>query len=572
MSESNRRISRPVGIFFVIAAATLVATGLIFFRHRTERAAVEYEAAFGGWVYSSADQKNASSVLAKTDWIDYRWENGRLMVPAAKRGEYERILGENKALPSAPSDVKREALTEMTQFEPESKTRLRDLYSSGWQLEQTLARFEQIESATVGVHTRREQVGLTTKMITTATVGVWTNRGETDLSPELISAITLATRHQLGIAENENVSIMDLRNGRSYLGDDRAVGDCQSAACAEEQRRQEERWREKFERAFESIPGLRVMPSVELTGVEPLAVAQTEPRIASNAGASLDSGSMTLGNRFDTAGTLVFRPNSESPREPDSAFEGAGGVELAGDLNGNPVREPVLYRAKRIAVAIELPESYLRQHGEKTLETVRQTADGLLSTSNVEPSERLVRLLVYPDKAAADTNTAANSPADHSHRTEILAENTAENLAENSKDSETPAASARSFFGQMRDKAERLYAAHPTESIYAGGGVAVLLIVVLIAATGWRRRSRQGSESGGAQKESADTAKNVRDARADSALFYLDAADEDDVALDESLKQIRHRETETQTEIAGRIEEDPRRAAEILKEWIKTSA
>lgn len=546
MSESNRRISKPVGIFLIAAAGTLVATGLIFFRNRTEQTAVDYEPAFGGWVYGSADQKNASSVLAKTDWTDYRWENDRLMVPAVKRGEYERILGENRALPSAPSDVKRKALTEMTQFEPESKTLLRDLYSSGWQLEQTLCRFEQIESATVGVNARREQVGLTTKTITTATVGVWTNGRETDMSPELISAITLATRHQLGIADNENVSIMDFRNGRSYLGDDRAVGDCRSAACMEEQRRQEERWREKFEQAFESIPGLRVTPTVELTTVEPLAVAETEPLIGSNVGESIHSGAMTLGNRFDTAGTLVFRPNQEQAVDSDPSL---GEPSAGKSTGGDPAQEPVLYRAKRIAVAIALPESYLRQNGEQGLESVRQTADGLLSASNVERAARSVRLLVYPDGTA---NDAAND------------------AAETAKKGEAPTVSATAFFGKIRDRAATLYAAYPTELIY--GGAAVLLMVVIITAAGLRRRSHRMSEQASPHKESADTTDNVSSPHTDSALFYLDSANEDDEALEESLKQIRRRETETRTEVAGLIEEDPRRAAEILKEWIRTSA
>lgn len=577
MNRSKQWISKPVALFSVAAVVTLIATGILFFRHNTGSGTIDYQAAFGGWVYGSADQKKASAVLAKAQWTDYRWEDDRLMVPAAKRNEYEQILGENQALPSAPSDVKREALTEMTQFEPESKTRLRDLYSSAWQLEQTLSRFEQIESATVGVHTRREQVGLSPQTITTATVGVWIHGGETDISPELISAITLAAKHQLGIADNENISIMDLRRGRSYRGDDRAAGDCRSAALIEEQRRQEERWREKFEQAFDSIPGLRVTSTVELAAYGENGKAELPPPPESNSAPQAGSGefaSMTLGNRFDSAGTLVFRPNQQSLASETPE------ITETPDLVGEKTvlsETSVSFRPKKIAVVLALPDSYVRKSGERSLETVRQTADGLLNASNVGPENRSVRLLVYPDVRpdAEKTDAAAKETAAASAVSTAFAA------------SDTAATDASSPFEPVQAWFHNLYAAYPNETFYGGSAVAAIFLLfvgALIARS--KRRNRQkapASIQAADRKTPKQTTRQTADATAsstaadgarpkDATLFYLDPQQDEDAALDESLRHIRERQTETRTEIAGRIEEDPRRAADILKEWIKTSA
>lgn len=508
MSDKKKLSLSPTCLVFgLLIAAVLFGVAAHYLGGTYRTAEREPAAVFGGWTYGESDRQRAGGVLAKAGLTDYRWEDGRLLVPEAKRSQYEQVLGENQALPLAPSDVKRQALTEMTQFEPESKTRMRDLYSSGWQLEQTLGRFRQIESATVGVWTRTEQSGLTRRNVTTATVGVWTKKEYPQLSPELISAVTLAVRHQLGITENKNISIMDLRNGCSYWGSDMAVGSGDRLSYSEEQLRQENLWREKFSRAFENVPNIRVVPTVDLIPMDESAetVSNTSPSEPAVSEA-------TLGNVPNGSGGLVFQ-SSSYPSNEKAADEAPAEVRR--------------FKPGRVALLISVPQSYVDRESKEVLTTLRQTAETLLGVGEAERSEpRSVEVTVYDDAPAVEEQGR-------------------------------PKATFSKTLRSVVEPIVVLYKRHPKECLLGLAAVGFVLCLVPLAA-----RRRRGTAKRAAASSEAHPA-------------YSTLSEEDrqlDQSLAEAIRKLHESESEIKAEVAGRIEDDPRRAADILRDWMKAGA
>lgn len=238
-------------MFFV---GLIVVLAFFWTNGRTRNRSKEMTFAFNSWHYSREDSKEASAALAKAGLTDYQWKEGALEVPEKEKARYETVLASSRAFPHAPSDVHQESLREMGLFESESKSRLRDLYAAARQLEQTLGHFStKIDYATVGVRARNEQNGLIRKTVITASIGVWT-RDDVPMTKELITAITVAARHQLGIDENDNISILDLRNGKSWLGTDEGLADPESAVLKEK----EAFWKARLRDHFRQIPGLEI--------------------------------------------------------------------------------------------------------------------------------------------------------------------------------------------------------------------------------------------------------------------------------------------------------------------------
>ena len=234
-----------------------------------------WESAFGGWKYGREDQKAASAALAAAGLDEWSWDDGRLLVPKNKKSEYQTALADAGAYPKAPSESRRDAIREMGAFESETKTRMRDLVACASQLEQTLEKIDGVEYATVGVRARREQAGLTAKTVVTASIGVACREG-CELDANLTSAITVAAKHQLGVDLNENISILDLKAGKSYFGSENLVGNGNDLLLAAEKERVETYWRDKLLKTFDYMDGARVSVAAELVVVDADAVVQTE--------------------------------------------------------------------------------------------------------------------------------------------------------------------------------------------------------------------------------------------------------------------------------------------------------
>jgi hypothetical protein len=225
------------------------------------------ESAFDGWQYGREDQKTASAALAAAGLDEWSWDDGRLLVPKNKKNEYQIALAEAGAYPKAPSESRRDAIREMGAFESEAKIRMRELDACAFQLERTLERAGGIEYATVGVRARREQAGLTSKTVVTASIGVACREGR-ELDANLLSAITVAAKHQLGVDANENISILDLKAGKSYFGSETLVGNGNDLLLAAEKERVETYWRDKLLKTFDYMGGARVSVAADLVVVD----------------------------------------------------------------------------------------------------------------------------------------------------------------------------------------------------------------------------------------------------------------------------------------------------------------
>ena len=142
-----------------------------------------------------------------------------------------------------------EALRQMSPFESDSKTKMRELDACALQLERMIEQMRGVEYATVGVRARKEVVGLSSKNIVTASVGV-AAKDDFELDSNALTAITITTQRLLGIEDSKNVAILDLKEGKSYLGCDNVKERCDDLALVSEREWTEKYWRNKYLEAF----------------------------------------------------------------------------------------------------------------------------------------------------------------------------------------------------------------------------------------------------------------------------------------------------------------------------------
>lgn len=262
--NNNGKNKKNVYAVVFSTIVVIVVSGVFTFSRRCEFAKPDEQTyVFDGWVYGRDDQKKACAVLAETGLNDYTWHSGKLSVPVVKKGEYQAALASAGAYPKAPSESRGEALREMSVFESDAKSRMRELDACALQLERTIGQMRGVDYATVGVRSRREQVGLSIKNIVTASVGVAYKEGFS-LDRNAIEAITLATKHQLGIEDVNNISILDFVEGKSWLGIERTEGNDADLTLMLEQERIEKYWRDKYLTAFGDIRNIRVSVNVDL--------------------------------------------------------------------------------------------------------------------------------------------------------------------------------------------------------------------------------------------------------------------------------------------------------------------
>jgi len=252
------------GIAFFLV---LFAVCAFFFLCSTSKSQGTTAYVFDGWYFGREDQKKVGSVLGAAGLNDYTWESGKLSVPISQKNEYQSALAVAGAYPTAPSETRLEALRESNVFESDSKLRMRELNACATQLERTIEQMRGVEYATVGYRSRREQSGLVAKNVVTASIGVALQEDAT-LDANFLVAVTLAAKHQLGIDESHDVSILDLKAGKSYLGVDGERGAETNDAAVLEKERVENYWRDKYLEAFGDIEGVRVSVVADLTDAE----------------------------------------------------------------------------------------------------------------------------------------------------------------------------------------------------------------------------------------------------------------------------------------------------------------
>ncbi|MDO5308501.1 MAG: hypothetical protein Q4G03_03265 [Planctomycetia bacterium] len=263
MNKDNDKISRATLICAMIAILMSIVA-VCAYRNSKVKTDATLECVFDGWVYGLEDQKRASVALGAAGLNDYSWDDGQLKAPREKLSVYRSALANAGAYPKAPGQERVDAMREMSAFESESKTRLRELNACATQLERTIEQMRGVAFATVGVRARPERVGFSNKNVVTASVGVAFKNGYS-LDANALSAITIATKHQLGISGEENISILDLREGKSYIGAQTAVTGSGELQLGAEKERVEKYWRDKYLDALDNIPNVRVAVVVELT-------------------------------------------------------------------------------------------------------------------------------------------------------------------------------------------------------------------------------------------------------------------------------------------------------------------
>ena len=340
-----------------------------------------WESAFDGWQYGREDQKSASAALAAAGLDEWSWDDGRLLVPKNKKNEYQTALAEAGAYPKAPSESRREAIREIGAFESETKIRMRELDASAFQLERTLERTGGIEYATVGVRERREPAGLTAKTVVTASIGVACREGR-ELDANLLSAITVAAKHHLGVDANENISILDLKAGKSYFGSETLVGNGNDFLLAEEKERVETYWRDKLLTTFDYMGGVRVSVAAELVVVDPNDVVCSELD-----GVFVDGGELNRSSERTGQGSASGRATSAAERLAQMKIGNAGETEKPRPLatwNGDASKSarngvPFARLGNPVATRASAPVE-----AQNLAQVERRTGNGVLSVAATE--------------------------------------------------------------------------------------------------------------------------------------------------------------------------------------------
>lgn len=253
---------------------------------------------FDGWVYGVEDQKKACSALATAGLEDYAWDSGKLCVPSTSKNAYQTALASAGAYPKAPSDSRGEAIRQMSPFESASKSRMREQDARALQLERTIEQMRGVEYATVGFCSRRETVGLVAKNIVTATIGIAT-KDDSTLDRNLLTAVTVASQRLLGIEDEKAVAIIDLKEGKSYLGLENAKEQVNDLVVEETRERIEKYWRNKYIDAFSDIKNIRVSVEADLiTSVDASLDPETELDEGRDSETQLSSDSRILPSSF----------------------------------------------------------------------------------------------------------------------------------------------------------------------------------------------------------------------------------------------------------------------------------
>lgn len=541
MSESNSRNDRFLRMIGGLILLALIVPAITFFYHGKPQKEEGTEYAFNGWLYDRETQKEASAALAKAGLHEFSWKDGKLSIPKSKEGVYESILAESRIFPKAPSDVKRDILREMGPFESESKIRMRDLYSAAWQLEQTIEQFStRIEYATVGVRSRREQIGLIPQNIITASVGVWPKE-EKPLSRELISAITLATRHHLGIADDRNISIIDLRQGRSWLGTVEGVQDPSVSVFSDELRKEEENWQKKFQTELGYIPGLRISTTIR----------EEKDLPVQTAGHSI----AVLGH--PVPGTFVSHyPSSDRNQK------------IFRNSNGN---------ARSLSINISIPEDNLQYgntmdpEGEKAriIREIRARSANILlpflgKDQLDREMDRILRISFFRNpvpkiQTIAATKIPAPDPSpilpQYNESVDPIVQ------ADQKEESRSPVlpkvghTEGGSVFHQWKTSCQEIWNRHQKEVI--GGLILFLFSLFLVRSVIKRGKARRKREMDVQKEISAHSFSQREDPRPRSG---------------EAEKVLRPDFGPIQQEVRELIEQNPEQAARIIQRWIRTGA
>ena len=260
--DGKKKTTIPLlGIIAFLAVATALVVAFRLFKPTQTLDGNAY--VFDGWVYGREDRKKADSVLAAAGLTDHSWSAGKLSVPAASKKQYQAALALAGAYPKAPSETRGEALRQMSPFESDAKTRMRELDARALQLERTIEQMSGIDFATVGVYSRRENSGLAGRNVVSASIGVAAKEGR-EIDSDAIVAITVAARRLLGVEKIEDVAILDLKEGKSYLGFEKTPQSDEVRALEAERERIEKYWRNKYLEAFSDIENIRVTATAEI--------------------------------------------------------------------------------------------------------------------------------------------------------------------------------------------------------------------------------------------------------------------------------------------------------------------
>ncbi len=272
MDFLNRLYTQVRDLFFSMTPGNRITVGLLavllvvslgFLIGGVTKSEGEFIPLYGARIFSQSEIRAVDDALGKAGLSQHSWEGMRLMVPKSAWAKYVAAIAENKAIVDMGGYLDR-TVNNLGAYESGKMMDTKKLVGMQQELSAALSDFRGIEKAQVLVSERAEmdQKMYQRKIMRSAAVSVWPLSYE-PLDGEKISAISTTVGAALGITDLKEISITDMKNGLSWIGNNlKTKGGNKTYEDA--QKEYEASWEQKIRELFPDIVKMQVKTTVEL--------------------------------------------------------------------------------------------------------------------------------------------------------------------------------------------------------------------------------------------------------------------------------------------------------------------
>lgn len=366
----------------------------------------------GGEPFSPAQFQNMEAALG-TAGLSYKIEGNRLRIPAGQKAKYMAALADADALPPQWGQAMEDALKNESVFSSADQREARYNHARGRELSIIVGEMKDIQRASVMYQCKTER-GFHGKTLNTASVSVVPTPGR-ELTGEQAAAIRNLVAGAISGMRPEDVTVTDIKNGRSFHGSLDGGDGGMGGLYAARKREAERDYKQKILGILGHVPGVTVEPNVELALVKRQVTRTITPSPKGTARKTMEKSSERMREGAGPAGQPGFKANQPNAL-PATTGRGTADTESQSESVEDVVvggteeeKEAVPMAPTRVTVAIGVPGSYFQKvwleenaapPGE---EQKKPTATELLAvqTKVIDGIQKLVAKVLPPAEGVA---------------------------------------------------------------------------------------------------------------------------------------------------------------------------
>ncbi len=215
-----------------------------------------------GEPFPPAAIRDMEAAFAQAGLGSYRLEGTRIRVPSGQQTAYMAALADANALPQDFGQMMENALDSGNVFEDREKRRERLKIARQQELSKIISMMSGIDTAMIFWDTE-EKSGWGRERITTASVNV-RPKGTQELDTAKVSAIRHTVAAAVAGLKPENVTVLDLANGRSFRGDPAGFGGASDDPLIARKQFYADWYRDRILGVLMYVPDVSVQTEVEL--------------------------------------------------------------------------------------------------------------------------------------------------------------------------------------------------------------------------------------------------------------------------------------------------------------------